>query len=172
MDPHSSPHGRQATVALLVLVLSALALALAVACTAPTPASTPPTPPSPPAPAARPAPTAAPPTADAPAPCGQGPCEIRVEGPVTIPLAPGTGVTEIRVVAVDADGVELVAVVPRGQVSTRCSGPCTRLRTSTTDGSGSFRVTAGAGAVVAVNDVTVDVRSTTGGAAVLRLTPG
>jgi hypothetical protein len=163
MDPLSSPHGRKAPVVLL-----ALALSLAAACSAPAPRT------APPAPTAQPAPTAdlaTPLAGDGAAACAQGPCEIRVDGPVTIPLAADTEVTEIRVVAVDADGVELVAVVPGRQVSTSCSGPCAGMRTSTAGDTASVRLTAGTGAVVGVNGVTLDVRSATGGAAVLRLVP-
>lgn len=172
MHPRSLPRGRSVPVVLLTLAVSlALALSLAAACTAPAPS--PPAPTAQPAPtAAQPAPTAAPPAEDDPAACTLGPCEIRVDGPLTIPLAAGSGVTEIQVVAAGARGVELVAVVPGGQVSTRCSGACAGMRTTTSDGTSSVRLTAGAGAVVGVNDVRIDVRSATGGEAVLRLTPG
>jgi hypothetical protein len=117
-------------------------------------------------------PTAAPLAEDDPAACAQGSCEIRVDGPATIPLPAGTGVAEIRVVAVDAGSVELVAVVPGGQVRTRCSGACTGMRTTTSGGTSSVRLTAGAGAEVAVNDLALDVREASGAATVLRLTAG
>lgn len=179
MHPRSLPRGRSVPVVLLTLAVSlALALSLAAACTAPAPAPSPPAPAptaaatAEPAPtAAQPAPTTAPLAEDEPAACAQGSCEIRVAGPATIPLPAGTGVTEIRVVAVDAGRVELVAAVPGGQVSTRCSGSCAGMRTSSSNGTGSVRVTAGAGAVVGVNDVRIDVRSAAGGEALLRLTP-
>ncbi|WP_433503414.1 hypothetical protein ACQP04_27350 [Pseudonocardia halophobica] len=65
--------------------------------------------------------------------------------------------------AVDAGTVELVAVVPGGQVRTRCSGACTGMRTTTSDGTSSVRFTAGAGAEVAVNDLALDVREASAG---------
>lgn len=170
MHPLSSPRGRKAPVVLL-----ALALSFAAACTAPAPTASPPAPAAPPAQPAQPAqpvPTAAPLAEDDPAACGQGSCEVRVDGPVTIPLPAATGVTEIRVVTVDAGRVELVAVVPGGQVSSRCSGACSGMRTTTSDGTSSVRLTAGAGADVAVNDLALDVREASAGAAVLRLTAG
>ncbi|MFR9805740.1 hypothetical protein ACL02T_26140 [Pseudonocardia sp. RS010] len=169
MDPLSSPRARRAPVVLLAPAL-ALALALATGCTAPAPTT------ASPAPTTRAAPTApgavAPPAEeDALADCARGSCEIRVDGPATIPIAADTGVSELRVLAVDADGIELVAVVPGGQVSTRCSGPCAGMRTSASGGESSVRLTAGAGAVIGVNGVSVDVRSAVPGAADLRLTP-
>ncbi|MCE3553039.1 hypothetical protein LWC33_16440 [Pseudonocardia sp. RS11V-5] len=162
---------RTAPVVLLALALS-LALSLVAACTAPAPTASPPAAPAQPAQPAQPTPTAAPPAEDGPAACAQGSCEIRVDGPVTIPLAAGSGVTEIRVVSVGAGTVELVAVVPGGHVSNRCSGACAGMRTTTDDGSSSVRLTAGAGAEIAVNDLTLDVREASGGAAVLHVTSG
>jgi hypothetical protein len=177
-----SPRGRLGPV-----VLSALALTLAAACAAgPAPTTTPPQPqPGPvqttgavPVPAAPQAPPAQDTRADDPADglpdgfsaCGQGPCEVRVDGPASIPLPAGAEVTEIRVDAVDADGVALVAVLPGRQVSTSCSGRCRGMRTTTSDGSSSVRLTAGTGARITVNRVAVEVRSVGAGSADLRVT--
>ncbi|MCE0763936.1 hypothetical protein LWC35_13595 [Pseudonocardia kujensis] len=171
LHPLPSPRGRTAPAVLLALALS-FTLSFATACTAPTPTASPPAPAAEPARPARPAPPADPPAQDDPAACAHGSCEIRVDGPVTIPLTADSGVTEIRVLTVDAGRVELVAVVPGGRVSTRCSGACTGTRTTTADGSSSVRLTAGAGAEIAVNDLRFDVREASGGAAVLHVTSG
>ncbi|GAA4693715.1 hypothetical protein GCM10023215_33990 [Pseudonocardia yuanmonensis] len=170
----SSPRGRPGPV-----VLCALALSLVAACTAPAPANAPATAPPEPRPGVAQSTAAAPTTppdpaggrADDLAVCGRGPCEVRVDGPASIPLPADAEVTEIRVEGVDADGVALVAVIPGRQVSLSCSGPCAGMRTSTSDGSSSVRLTARSGARITVNQVSVDVRSVGGGSADLELTP-
>jgi hypothetical protein len=127
-----------------------------------------------PKPSATPAPTTLPTAANGTdlAACAAGSCEVTVAGPVSIPAAPGFGVSTIAVSAIGANTVSVAVTMPAGQISGDCNAPgCTGtfagLGAGETEATGS--ATLQIGGTFTVNNLDLTAVAVVGGSAVLRL---
>lgn len=101
--------------------------------------------------------------------CADGTCEVRVTGPVTVPLRAGSPVSNLRVESIDTAGVHLApSFSGRSMSGHDCSvngssGPGT--------GASPFAGRCGPGGGLTFDKLTISVVAMEGDAAVLRIAP-
>jgi hypothetical protein len=145
----------------------ACSAALIVCGCAAEPVAPPPAPPAPPASA----PVGLPVAADGQnvGACADGECEVLVIGPVTLPLPPGSAVTNLRVESIDGERVRLAGSFPGGRVTS--SGCSVEVRSGTGGTGASFGGRCGREGRLMLDTLTVAVLAVEGGAAVVKIAP-
>lgn len=119
-------------------------------------------------------PVALPPAADGAdlTACADGSCEIRVDGPATIPIGLTFQVAAVSVESIGDDELTVGAEFAGGNIASSRTGRCSVSTMFESAGSPAMsRIKAGAGARLVANRVGIEVVAIARGAAVLRLAP-
>ena len=118
-----------------------------------------------------PQPAALPPAADGTnvGACAGGRCEVRVDGPTSIPLNAGFDLQNLRVESINADGITLNAIYTGGSTSTtNCSSG---LDSGSATEAPSMMLDCQSGSKATLTKITIEVPAISGSSAILRLTP-
>ncbi|HZZ46212.1 MAG TPA: hypothetical protein VFE65_04955 [Pseudonocardia sp.] len=113
------------------------------------------------------------PTGD-PAACAEGTCDLRVTGPVQIPLQPRFDITELRVKSVHDDSVSLVATFAPGTSAQAIStgGSCsTEMESGSDDESSHLKAKCDTGTRLRLPNISIDLVSDPSGGILLQLRP-